>query len=64
MFVFSIQGENSIVIISGANLHLSEDDVKAAKDIITCASVLVCQLEIRPEVTQMALSIAKKAGGI
>ena len=56
-------GENSIVIISGANLLLTEDDVKAAKDVITSASVVVCQLEIKPEVTQLALSIAKKAGG-
>lgn len=57
-------GENSIVIISGANMHLTEDDVRAAKDVITSASVVVCQLEIKPEVTQLALSIAKKAGGI
>lgn len=42
---------------------LTEDDVKAAKDVITSASVVVCQLEIKPEVTQLALSIAKKAGG-
>ena len=56
-------GENSIVIISGANLLLTEDDVKAAKDVITSASVVICQLEIKPEVTQVALSIAKKAGG-
>jgi ribokinase len=52
------------VIISGANLLLTEDDVKAAKDVITSASVVICQLEIKPEVTQLALSIAKKAGGI
>ena len=63
MFVCISLGENSIVIISGANLLLTEDDVKAAKDIITSASVVVCQLEIKPEVTQAALSIAKKAGG-
>ena len=56
-------GENSIVIISGANLLLTEDDVKAAKDVITSASVVICQLEIKLEVTQVALSIAKKAGG-
>jgi sugar/nucleoside kinase (ribokinase family) len=42
---------------------LTEEDVKAAKDVITSASVVVCQLEIKPEVTQLALSIAKKAGG-
>ncbi|CAB3990755.1 ribokinase [Paramuricea clavata] len=57
-------GENSIVIISGANMLLTEEDVKAAKDVITSASVVVCQLEIKPEVTQLALSIAKKAGVI
>ena len=51
------------MIISGANLLLTEDDIKAAKDVITSASVVVCQLEIKPEVTQVALSIAKKAGG-
>ena len=61
--IFIVLGENSIVIISGANLLLTEDDVKAAKDVITSASVVVCQLEIKPEVTQVALSIAKKAGG-
>ncbi|CAB3990756.1 ribokinase [Paramuricea clavata] len=43
---------------------LTEEDVKAAKDVITSASVVVCQLEIKPEVTQLALSIAKKAGVI
>ncbi|XP_015767876.1 PREDICTED: ribokinase-like [Acropora digitifera] len=55
-------GENSIVIVSGANDLLSEDDVKNAKSMIASASVCVCQLEINPEVTHFTLSLAKKAG--
>lgn len=57
-------GENSIVIVSGANDLLSEDDVKNAKSMIASASVCVCQLEINPEVTHFTLSLAKKAGGM
>ena len=56
-------GENSIVIVSGANECLSEEDVKAARPVITSASVVVCQLEVRPEITHLALSLAKQAGG-
>ncbi|CAH3197373.1 unnamed protein product, partial [Porites evermanni] len=55
-------GENSIVIVSGANDILSEDDVRNAKSVILSSSVCVCQLEIKPEVTHYTLSIAKKAG--
>ena len=56
-------GENSIVIVSGANDILSEEDVKNAKSVISSSSVCVCQLEINPEVTHYTLSLAKKAGG-
>nr|XP_058961430.1 ribokinase-like [Pocillopora verrucosa] len=55
-------GENSIVIVSGANDILSEEDVKRAKSVISSASVCVCQLEINPEVTHYTLSLAKKNG--
>lgn len=57
-------GENSIVIVSGANDILSEDDVRNARSLIASASVCVCQLEINPEVTHFTLSTAKKAGGM
>lgn len=56
-------GENSIVIVSGANDILSEEDIKKAKSVISSSSVCVCQLEINPEVTHYTLSLAKKAGG-
>ena len=58
-----IVGENSIVIISGANLELSEDDVSEAEMLIGSAKVVVCQLEIRPNVTLAALRLARKHGG-
>lgn len=57
-------GENSIVIVSGANDILSFDDVVNAKSVLLSASVCVCQLEINPEVTHFTLNNAKKAGGV
>ena len=55
-------GENAIVIVSGANELLSEDDVTKAEPLISSAAVMVCQLEIDPEITHLALSLAKSAG--
>lgn len=49
--------------MSGANELLSEDDLKAAKSLITSAAVVVCQLEVRPEITHLALSLSRQAGG-
>ena len=64
IILFIFVGENSIVIVSGANDILSEDDVRKAKSVISSASVCVCQLEINPEVTHFTLSTAKRAGGM
>ena len=47
--------------MSGANEHLNEEDVTFAKSLISSASVMVCQLEIDPEMTHLALSLAKSA---
>ena len=57
-------GENSIVVVSGANDILSLEDVANAKSVILSSSVCVCQLEINPEVTHFALNVAKKLGGV
>ena len=56
-------GENSIVIVSGANDKLSPTDVKNAEPLISSASVLICQLEVPPETSLAALTLAKKHGG-
>jgi ribokinase len=51
-------GHNSIVIVTGANARMTVEDVEAAREAISGADVLVCQLEIPLEVTLAALRIA------
>jgi ribokinase len=55
-------GDNSIIIVSGANDKLSVADLHAAKEVITAAQVMVCQLEIPVEISLEALRLAKAAG--
>lgn len=43
-------GENQIVIIAGANTQMSVQDIEDAKDRISNAAVVICQLETPPEV--------------
>lgn len=52
-------GENQIVIVAGANDDLSRDDVDKAKDVISAASVLVCQLETPIATTLKAFELNK-----
>ena len=56
-------GQNSIVIVAGANLLLSEQDVSAAAEMISQAKVVVCQLEVPPTTSLAALTLAKSQGG-
>lgn len=56
-------GQNSIVIVPGANLLLSTSDLDTAEDVISRSKVIVCQLEIDPKVTLAALKMAKKHDG-
>ena len=56
-------GENSIVIVPGANLLLSEEDLTSAEALVSSSKVIVCQLEISPTVSLAALKMAKKHGG-
>ena len=55
-------GNNSIIVVSGANNLLTREDLHAAKDVILNSKIVVCQLEIIPEVSLEALKIAKEAG--
>lgn len=56
-------GENYIIIIPGANAHLSVDDVRRAEiTIIRPATVLATQLEVPMETTLEALRVARKHG--
>eukprot|EP00045_Choanoeca_perplexa_P001183 m.18328 g.18328 ORF g.18328 m.18328 type:complete len:311 (+) comp10786_c0_seq4:50-982(+) len=53
------QGQNSIVIVPGANNEMTSDDVAKAKDTIASAKVLLCQNEITPSATIAALAHAR-----
>ncbi|XP_013404621.1 ribokinase [Lingula anatina] len=55
-------GQNAIVIISGANLYLSENDLQKAEPVIKTAKVVLCQLEISTETALATLKMAKKHG--
>ena len=57
------QGENAIIIVSGANSHLREDDVLAASRLVQSAAVVVCQLEVPPQTSLAALKLAHESGG-
>jgi len=56
------QGENSIVVIPGANAELSISVVDAHRDVISRAEVLLCQLEVPLDAVEAALAIAKVGG--
>ncbi|XP_060078935.1 ribokinase-like [Ylistrum balloti] len=53
-------GQNSIVIVAGANLLLTEDDVRAAEAVVKETKIVICQLEIPAQSTLAALKLAKK----
>jgi ribokinase len=53
-------GHNSIIIVTGANDLLSEEDIERARPAIRAASVLVCQLEIPLEISLAALRVARE----
>ncbi len=56
------QAQNSILVVPGANLGLTPDDVRAASSTIQGAAVLLCQLEVPIDAVAEALRIARAAG--
>jgi len=53
-------GHNSIIIVTGANDLLTEEEIEAARPVIAAAQILVCQLEIPLEITLAALRVARQ----
>jgi ribokinase len=53
---------NCIIVVGGANLGLSPDDVQEAAGAIRSAAVLLCQLEVPLESTLQAFRVARAAG--
>ena len=55
-------GNNSIIIVTGANDLLTEQEIERARGAIASAAVVVCQLEIPVEVSLAALRLAREEG--
>ncbi len=56
------RGDNMIVVVAGANTHLSPLDAIEARDVIMSATVLICQLETPIETTLAAFQVARDHG--
>jgi ribokinase len=56
------EGQNSIIIVTGANDLLTVAEIESARTTIAAASVLVCQLEIPQDISLAALRIAREEG--
>jgi len=54
----SDDGENSIIVVPGANHAISIDDIEKHKSLISSAKVLLCQLEVPLSVVQRAFELA------
>ncbi|GHI00451.1 ribokinase [Neobacillus kokaensis] len=55
-------GDNSIIIVPGANQHVTAAFVESKRDVIADSDVLILQLEIPLEAVQKAAEIAKEHG--
>lgn len=55
-------GENSIVVVPGANGRLTPDDVAAASELFTGAGAVLLQLEVPLETVTAAARLAKSKG--
>jgi ribokinase len=59
LIVVDDNGENIIVVASGANMQLSETDVERAEQVIAASDVLILQLEVPLPVVTRAAQIAQ-----
>ena len=54
------EGHNSIIIVTGANDLLTEEEIEAARPVIASAQILVCQLEVPLAISLAAMRIARE----
>lgn len=54
------EGHNAIIIVTGANDLLSEQEIEEARPAIASAQILVCQLEVPLQITLAAMRIARE----
>ncbi len=62
MIVVDAQGENSIVVASGANYHLTPDDIFSHREAFESCSVVVLQLELPIPTVRAAIELARRCG--
>jgi len=55
-------GENSIVVVPGANFSLGPDDIYARREAFEAADVVLLQLEVPVETVEAALDLARECG--
>ncbi|PZM66284.1 ribokinase [Paenibacillus dendritiformis] len=58
--VLEANGENRIVVVPGANLRYSGQELHGIEDLIRSASILVMQLEMDPGMTEEAVALASR----
>lgn len=56
------KGENCIIVASGANMHLSPDDIDKAEENIKNCDLVLIQLEISMRTVEYAVNLAHKHG--
>lgn len=55
-------GENSIVVVPGANNSVLREDLELARDVLETAKVILVQLEIPLDTVEAVIGMAKQAG--
>ena len=56
------QGNNSIVVVAGANMNINTDEIKQSYSIIKDCDVIIAQFETPSEITLKAFNYAKSKG--
>ncbi len=56
-------GQNRIITVSGSNAYLTENDIEAAKAVLSVAKVMLCENQIEKDTALAALRMANDLGG-
>lgn len=60
LITVNAEAENEIVVASGANAHLTADDIDQASSIIASANIILTQLEIPIKTVEYLIQLSKK----
>ena len=60
--MLTAEGNNSIVVVAGANMSINTDEIKQSYSIIKDCDVIVAQFETPSEITIKAFTYAKSKG--